>query len=253
MISVRTLSKRHGNRLVLDNLSAEVAAGDTIAIVGPSGGGKSTLLRCLNYLESFDGGEISIVGTKLVPHMGVRERETLRKLRGKVGMVFQQFNLFPHLTALDNITLAPRVVRKVAPAAAEKRARELLDRVGLGDRAGSYPHELSGGQQQRVAIARALAQEPQVMLFDEPTSALDPEMRDEVMGVIKDLDAAGMTMLVVTHEMQFAHDIANRVWVIDRGHIVEDGPPSQVVDHPKTAVAREYFGRLRRPPTPLPG
>src|SRR5690606_8676552 len=139
----------------------------------------------------------------------------------KVGMVFQQFNLFPHLSALDNITLAPRVVRKVEPAASRERALELLKRVGLGDRGGAYPHELSGGQQQRVAIARALAQQPEVLLFDEPTSALDPEMRDDVMGVIKDLAAAGMTMLVVTHEMQFAHDIATRVWVIDRGTIAE--------------------------------
>jgi len=246
VISVRTLSKRHGERLVLREVSAEVSRGETIAIVGPSGGGKSTLLRCLNYLESFDAGEIEIAGTRLAPHMGVRDRELLRALRVKVGMVFQQFNLFPHLTALDNIALAPRVVREVPQATAERRARELLARVGLGDRAGSYPHELSGGQQQRVAIARALAQDPQVLLFDEPTSALDPEMRDEVMGVIKGLAAGGMTMLVVTHEMQFAHDIATRVWVIDRGTIAEDGPPAQVVDHPQTEVAREYFGRVRR-------
>ncbi len=246
MISVRTLSKRHGDRLVLDKITAEVAKGDTIAIVGPSGGGKSTLLRCMNYLESFDGGEIDIAGVKLVPGMGVRDREILRALRVKVGMVFQQFNLFPHLTALENITLAPQVVRKIDRTAADKRGKELLARVGLGDRAGAYPHELSGGQQQRVAIARALAQDPEVLLFDEPTSALDPEMRDEVMGVIKDLDAGGMTMLVVTHEMQFAHDIANRVWVIDRGTIAEDGPPSQVVDHPKSEVAREFFARLRK-------
>jgi polar amino acid transport system ATP-binding protein len=159
--------------------------------------------------------------------------------------VFQQFNLFPHLTAEDNITLAPRVVRKVTGIAAQRRARELLDKVGLGDRGGSYPHELSGGQQQRVAIARALAQEPEVMLFDEPTSALDPEMRDEVMQVIRELAIGGMTMLVVTHEMQFAHDIASRVWVIDRGTIAEDGPPSEVVDRPQTAVAREFFKRLK--------
>jgi ABC-type polar amino acid transport system ATPase subunit len=246
VISVRTLSKRHGDRLVLDKITAEVAKGDTIAIVGPSGGGKSTLLRCMNYLESFDGGEIDIAGVKLVPGMGVRDREILRALRVKVGMVFQQFNLFPHLTALENITLAPKVVRKIDRTAADKRGKELLARVGLGDRAGAYPHELSGGQQQRVAIARSLAQDPEVLLFDEPTSALDPEMRDEVMGVIKDLDAGGMTMLVVTHEMQFAHDIANRVWVIDRGTIAEDGPPSQVVDQPKSEVAREFFARLRK-------
>ncbi|HEY5937771.1 MAG TPA: amino acid ABC transporter ATP-binding protein [Kofleriaceae bacterium] len=246
MISVRTLSKQHGERRVLVDVSAEVAKGETIAIVGPSGGGKSTLLRCLNYLESFDGGEIEIVGMKLVPGMGRAEATKLRALRTRVGMVFQQFNLFPHLTALENITLAPRVVRRVEKGAAEKRAHELLELVGLGDRGGAYPHELSGGQQQRIAIARALAQQPEVMLFDEPTSALDPEMRDEVMRVIRDLAAGGMTMLVVTHEMQFAHDIASRVWVIDGGTIVEDGPPSQVVDAPVTAVAREFFSRLRK-------
>jgi polar amino acid transport system ATP-binding protein len=246
VISVRKLSKRHGDRPVLGEISAEVGKGETIAIVGPSGGGKSTLLRCLNYLESFDGGEVEIAGVKLEPGMGARQRELLRALRVKVGMVFQQFNLFPHLSAVDNITLAPRVVRKIDQTAAERRARELLARVGLGDRAGAFPHELSGGQQQRVAIARALAQDPEVLLFDEPTSALDPEMRDEVMSVIKDLAAGGMTMLVVTHEMQFAHDIATRVWVIDRGTIAEDGPPAQVVDDPQSAVAREFFGRLRR-------
>jgi len=246
VISVRKLSKRHGERLILSEVSATVGKGETIAIVGPSGGGKSTLLRCLNYLESFDGGEVDIAGVSLRPGMGTREREQLRALRVKVGMVFQQFNLFPHLSALENITLAPQVVRKLERAASEKRGRELLTRVGLGDRAGAYPHELSGGQQQRVAIARALAQDPQVLLFDEPTSALDPEMRDEVMEVIKDLAAGGMTMLVVTHEMQFAHDIASRVWVIDRGTIAEDGPPSQVVDNPQSSVAREFFGRLKR-------
>jgi ABC-type polar amino acid transport system ATPase subunit len=246
VISVRKLSKRHGERLILSEVSAEVTRGETIAIVGPSGGGKSTLLRCLNYLESFDGGEVDIAGVHLRPGMGVRERETLRALRVKVGMVFQQFNLFPHLSAVENITLAPRVVRRIERQASERRAHELLTRVGLGDRGGAYPHELSGGQQQRVAIARALAQDPEVLLFDEPTSALDPEMRDEVMGVIKDLAAGGMTMLVVTHEMQFAHDIASRVWVIDRGTIAEDGPPSQVVDQPQSVVAREFFGRLRR-------
>jgi ABC-type polar amino acid transport system ATPase subunit len=250
VISVRSLSKRHGERRVLEAVTAEVARGDTIAIVGPSGGGKSTLLRCLNYLESFDGGEVEIAGITLTPAMGRREGATLRALRTRVGMVFQQFNLFPHLTVLDNITLAPRVVRGKQRSEAAAKAHELLARVGLGDRGGAYPHELSGGQQQRVAIARALAQEPQVMLFDEPTSALDPEMRDEVMGVIRDLATAGMTMLVVTHEMQFATDIASRVWVIDGGTIAEDGPPAQVVDNPRTTVAREYFGRMKRSRAP---
>jgi ABC-type polar amino acid transport system ATPase subunit len=228
VISVRSLSKRHGARLVLSDVTATVEKGETIAIVGPSGGGKSTLLRCLNYLETFDAGTVDIAGLQLRGHMPSSEARTLRELRQRVGMVFQQFNLFPHLSVLDNVTLAPRVVRNKPRVDAEKHAHELLVRVGLGDRGASFPHELSGGQQQRVAIARALAQEPQVMLFDEPTSALDPEMRDEVMGVIKDLASGGMTMLVVTHEMQFATDIATRVWVIERGTIAEDGPPSQI-------------------------
>jgi polar amino acid transport system ATP-binding protein len=246
VISVRSLCKRHGAREVLTGVTAAVERGETIAIVGPSGGGKSTLLRCLNYLESFDAGEIEIAGVTLRPGIAGSDPE-LRRLRTRVGMVFQQFNLFPHLTALGNITLAPRVVKRAARTAAEGHAHELLARVGLADRAGAYPHELSGGQQQRVAIARALAQEPDVMLFDEPTSALDPEMRDDVMEVIRALARGGMTMLVVTHEMQFAHDIASRVWVIDRGTIAEDGPPAQVVDSPRTEVAREFFGRIRRP------
>ena len=246
MISVRKLSKRHGELAVLREVTAEVIKGETIAIVGPSGGGKSTLLRCLNYLDSFDTGEVEIAGIALRPGMDGRDGKSLQSLRTKVGMVFQQFNLFPHLTALENITLAPRIVRRLDAAAAEKRARELLARVGLGDRGGSYPHQLSGGQQQRVAIARALAQDPEVLLFDEPTSALDPEMRDEVMNVVRDLAAGGMTMLVVTHEMQFAQDIATRVWVIDRGTIAEDGPPSRVVESPESQVAKDFFGRLRR-------
>ena len=248
MISVRSLCKRHGDREVLSGVTAVVDRGETIAIVGPSGGGKSTLLRCLNYLEEFDAGEVEIAGMTLRPAMASGD-PALRRLRARVGMVFQQFNLFPHLTALDNVALAPRVVKRIERAAAERAARELLARVGLADRAGAYPHELSGGQQQRVAIARALAQEPDVMLFDEPTSALDPEMRDDVMEVIRGLARGGMTMLVVTHEMQFAHDIASRVWVIDRGTIAEQGPPAQVVDRPETDVAREFFSRIRRAST----
>jgi len=229
VITVRTLSKSHGALQVLRSIEASVTKGETIAIVGPSGGGKSTLLRCLNYLETFDTGEVEIAGVKLVPGMGARQGETLRQLRTNVGMVFQQFNLFPHLTALANVTLAPRVVRKVDPKTATDRGNELLARVGLAERANMYPHQLSGGQQQRVAIARALAQDPQVLLFDEPTSALDPEMRDEVLKVMKDLAATGITMLVVTHEMQFAHDVASRVWLIDRGTIADDGPPARVL------------------------
>jgi ABC-type polar amino acid transport system ATPase subunit len=247
VISVRTLSKRHGDRQVLTGVSADVAKGETIAIVGPSGGGKSTLLRCLNYLETFDEGTVEIAGFKLRPGMkSGADAATIRKMRVHVGMVFQAFNLFPHLSAIDNITLAPRIVKQEGLVTARERALDLLQKVGLKDRAGAFPHELSGGQQQRVAIARALAQQPDVMLFDEPTSALDPEMRDDVMEVMKDLAAGGMTMLVVTHEMQFAHDIASRVWVIDKGTIAEDGPPSQVVDNPQTDVAREFFSRIRK-------
>jgi ABC-type polar amino acid transport system ATPase subunit len=206
-----------------------VARGETIAVIGPSGGGKTTLLRCLNYLESFDEGEVAIAGTTLRPGMGRRDAAVLRGLRSRVGMVFQQLHLFPHLTALDNITLAPRVVRHTGRSAAELAARDLLAKVGLADRAGAYPHELSGGQQQRIAIARALAQQPDVMLFDEPTSALDPGMRDEVMQVIRELAKGGMTMLVVTHELAFARDVASRVWVIEGGRIAADGPPAEIV------------------------
>ena len=207
MISVRTLSKRHGDaRACSSTSSPRSRKGETIAIVGPSGGGKSTLLRCLNYLETFDGGEVEIAGVDAARRAWARAtRETLRALRTRVGMVFQQFNLFPHLTALENITLAPRVVKQLGRAAPPSARRASCSRAsGSAIAPARIPHELSGGQQQRVAIARALAQEPEVLLFDEPTSALDPEMRDEVMDVIRDLAAAGMTMLVVTHEMQFA-------------------------------------------------
>lgn len=220
MISIRGLYKRHSAHVVLDNLSADVKAGETVAITGPSGVGKSTLLRCLNYLEPFDGGTIDIAGFKLEPGMGRAQSRYLQKLRESVGMVFQQFNLFPHLTALDNITLAPRVVEKTPRVIAEKEAKELLARVGLADRGHSYPHQLSGGQQQRVAIARSLAQKPKVLLFDEPTSALDPAMREEVLDVMKELSRGGMTMLVVTHEAKFARDVAGRVWEMRAGKIL---------------------------------
>ncbi len=226
MIHIRDLHKRHGGLEVLRGIDARVAKAETVAIVGPSGGGKSTLLRALNYLDPFDAGAVTIAGFELRP--GLRDRDALRRLRQAVGMVFQQFHLFPHLTALENIALAPRITRRVPDAQATARARELLARVGLADRGGAYPAQLSGGQQQRVAIARALAQEPQVLLFDEPTSALDPEMRDEVLAVIRELDHTGITMLVVTHEMGFARDVADRVWVMEGGRIVVDAPPAEV-------------------------
>jgi ABC-type polar amino acid transport system ATPase subunit len=223
VISVRTLSKRHGERLVLDRVSAEVTKGETIAIVGPSGGGKSTLLRCLNYLESFDGGEVEIAGVKLVPGMGRAHRETLRALRVKVGMVFQQFNLFPHLTALDNVALALRRVKGCGRADARHRAAVQLERVGLLDHMGKYPSQLSGGQQQRVAIARALVLDPKVMLFDEPTSALDPELVGEVLAAMRELAETGMTMVVVTHEIGFAREVGDLNVFMDHGVIVERG------------------------------
>jgi ABC-type polar amino acid transport system ATPase subunit len=244
VISIRGLSKRHGALQVLEGVSAEVTAGETIAVVGPSGGGKSTLLRCLNYLERFDEGTVDIAGVSLRPGMDERARETLRALRTSVGMVFQQFNLFPHLSALDNVTLAPRLVKKTARPLAEATAHELLARVGLADRAASYPHELSGGQQQRVAIARALANRPEVMLFDEPTSALDPEMRDDVMEVMQALSKEGMTMLVVTHEMGFARDVAGRVVVMDQGLVVEHGPPQTVFSNPQSDRTKRFLNLL---------
>jgi ABC-type polar amino acid transport system ATPase subunit len=244
VISVRSLSKRHGDRLVLDRVSAEVAAGETIAVIGPSGGGKTTLLRCLNYLESFDEGEVVIAGTTLRPGMGRRDAAVLRGLRSRVGMVFQQVHLFPHLTALDNLTLAPRVVRHTGRIRAELEARDLLAKVGLADRAGAYPHELSGGQQQRVAIARALAQQPDVMLFDEPTSALDPEMVKEVLDVMIELASQGMTMLVVTHEMGFARAVADRVVFMDRGEIVEHGPPDVIFKAAHHERTRAFLSQI---------
>ncbi len=227
IVKITGLKKRHGDRPVLIDLHGEIAKGQTIALIGKSGAGKSTLLRCLNYLETFDEGTIEIAGFTLRPGMshGRRNKETLRRLRCAVGMVFQQFHLFPHLTALENITLAPRVVGKSDAAQTEKQARELLERVHLGDRAGAYPSQLSGGQQQRVAIARALAQNPQVLLFDEPTSALDPEMRGEVLQVMKELALDGMTMVVVTHEMGFTEEVATRVWQMEAGRIAVDRAP----------------------------
>jgi len=243
VISVRKLSKRHGDRNVLVDVTAKVDKGETIAIVGPSGGGKSTLLRCLNYLETFHAGEIEIAGIQLSPGIAANDVK-LRALRTKVGMVFQQFNLFPHLSVLDNITLAPRVVRRAERSASEAKARELLAKVGLADRAGAYPHELSGGQQQRVAIARALAQEPEVMLFDEPTSALDPEMIGEVLEVMKELAREGMTMIVVTHEMGFAREVADRVVMVDDGQIIEDDTPEHFFTAPTHERTKAFLSKI---------
>jgi polar amino acid transport system ATP-binding protein len=239
ILSVRGLEKSFGARRVLRGIDAEVSAGETIALVGPSGGGKSTFLRCLNGLDSFDAGAVQIAGLSLAPR-AAPDAPALRPLRARVGMVFQGFYLFPNLTVRENICLAPLHVRHEPLDVVEKRARSLLERVGLGDRGESRPAMLSGGQQQRVAIARALAMEPEVLLLDEPTSALDPEMRGEVLAVLRDL-AGTCTMLIVTHEMGFARNIASRIWVFDEGKLVEDGPPAQVCDHPRSDRARAFF------------
>ena len=239
ILSVKGLHKAHGARQVLRGIDATVARGETIALVGPSGGGKSTFLRCLNGLNSFDAGDLQIAGLKLAPHTPP-DAPALLPLRAKVGMVFQGFHLFPHLTVLDNLCLAPLHVRREAPAEVRARAQSLLDRVGLGERGGARPAQLSGGQQQRVAIARALCMQPEVLLLDEPTSALDPEMRGEVLAVLRDLSGA-CTMLVVTHEMAFARGVASRIWVFDEGRLVEDGPPAQVCENPRSERARAFF------------
>jgi polar amino acid transport system ATP-binding protein len=238
MIKIAGLKKRHGGLDVLKGVDAVVNEGETIAIVGPSGGGKTTLLRTLNGLERIDAGLIEIAGFQISPGLALDPG-----LRQSVGMVFQQFHLFPHMTASENICLAPRIVKRVDPGTALKDALALLARVGLGDRGGAYPGQLSGGQQQRVAIARALATRPKVLLFDEPTSALDPEMRDEVLAVMKELSGSGITMVVVTHEMSFARNVAHRVWVMQGGRIVEDGPPAEVMANPTSDVGREFFKR----------
>lgn len=240
LISVEGLHKLHSGRPVLRGIDAEVRAGETIALVGPSGGGKSTFLRCLNGLNSFDAGRIRIAGHTLVPGTppGVA---SLQPLRARVGMVFQGFHLFPHLSALENVCLGPMHVRGEPREQAHARARTLLDRVGLKEREGAFPAALSGGQQQRVAIARALAMEPEVLLLDEPTSALDPQMRNEVLAVLRGLAADGHTMLVVTHEMGFARAVASRIWVFDQGKLVEDGPPSEVCERPRSERARAFF------------
>jgi ABC-type polar amino acid transport system ATPase subunit len=243
IVQVRGLVKSFGARLVLRGIDAQVRRGETIALVGPSGGGKSTFLRCLNGLVPFDAGSVEVAGLTLAPATRP-DSPALRPLRARVGMVFQGFHLFPHLTALQNIALAPVHVKHEPREAAENKAGELLRRVGLGDRGSSRPAQLSGGQQQRVAIARALAMEPEVLLLDEPTSALDPEMRGEVLAVLRDLSGT-CTMLVVTHEMSFARNVASRIWVFDDGRLVEEGTPTQVCEHPRTDRARAFFRAVK--------
>jgi glutamate/aspartate transport system ATP-binding protein len=238
MIKIRDVSKRYGDFQVLKSCSVSIARGEVIVVCGPSGSGKSTLIKCVNGLEALDEGEIVVDGLK------VADKAALRVLRTRIGMVFQNFELYPHLSALDNICLAPMVVLKRKRAEAEARARALLARVGLTEHASKFPLQLSGGQQQRVAIARALAMDPVVMLFDEPTSALDPEMIKEVLDVMSDLARDGMTMIVVTHEMGFARRVANRVIFMDAGEIVETRPPETFFTAPESERARVFLSKI---------
>jgi ABC-type polar amino acid transport system ATPase subunit len=247
MILIEKLVKSYHSNRVLDGIDHVQQRGEAVVIIGPSGCGKSTFLRCLNQLETADAGRITIGGITVEGGRALRtrqDRERQRQLRLQAGMVFQSFNLFPHLSVLENVTTAPIVVKRMAPADAQIRARDLLAKVGLAEKAAAYPSQLSGGQQQRVAIARALAMEPQVMLFDEPTSALDPELRDEVLRVMRQLVEEGMTMIVVTHEMQFARDMAHRVLFVEGGRVAEAGPPDQIFSHPRLDRTREFLRRV---------
>jgi glutamate transport system ATP-binding protein len=239
MVSLRGVDKHFGDLHVLRSIDLDVAPSEVVVVVGPSGSGKSTLCRSINRLETIDGGEIRVDG-ELLPQEGA----DLARLRAEVGMVFQSFNLFAHRTVLDNVALAPVKVRKVKKAEAERQALELLDRVGIADKAGSHPAQLSGGQQQRAAIARALAMQPKVMLFDEPTSALDPEMVGEVLDVMTSLAREGMTMIVVTHEMGFARRAADRVVFMDHGQIVEQATPAEFFDSPRTERAKSFLASV---------
>ncbi len=238
-IQISNLRKQFGTFTALHDLDLEIAEGEVVCVIGPSGSGKSTLIRCINLLESFEPESKILVGG-----LPVEAGRNLEKVRADVGMVFQSFNLFPHLTVLRNVMLAPMRVRRLTPAQAETRARELLARVGIEGQAEKYPGKLSGGQQQRVAIARALAMDPKVMLFDEPTSALDPEMVGEVLDVMKSLAGTGVTMVVVTHEMGFARQVADRVVFMDSGRIVEIGTPTQIFDHPQEERTRNFLGAV---------
>ncbi|MGO1545104.1 MAG: amino acid ABC transporter ATP-binding protein [Gulosibacter sp.] len=239
-IVVNDLYKSFGSNEVLKGIDMRVKNGEVVAVIGPSGSGKSTLLRCLNRLEDVTKGEVFIVGENIATAKG----KTLDKVRQRVGMVFQHFNLFPHKTALENVTLAPRETGKLGGAEAKKRGKELLERVGLGDKVEQRPAQLSGGQKQRVAIARALAMSPEIMLFDEATSALDPEMVGEVLQVIRDLAASGMTMVLVTHEMGFAREVADRVVFMAEGKVVETGPPAQLFDNPKEPRTQDFLSKV---------
>ena len=237
-INIEGLKKSFGSNEVLKGIDLDIKEKEVVAIIGPSGSGKSTLLRCMNYLEEPTAGKVSVDGIVLDGEANIN------KVREEVGMVFQRFNLFPHMTVLQNIMLAPMKVRHVSKEEAEETARKLLDRVGLGDKADAWPEQLSGGQQQRVAIARALAMKPKVMLFDEPTSALDPEMVGEVLDVMRKLAESGMTMVIVTHEMGFAHEVADRILFVADGYIVEQGTPEQVLDHPQQERTQSFLSKV---------
>jgi ABC-type polar amino acid transport system ATPase subunit len=239
MIEIKNVSKRFGDFQVLTDINETVARGQKVVICGPSGSGKSTLLRCINGLEPYQKGEIRVGGVSLSD-----PKTNLYKLRERIGMVFQRFELYPHMTVLRNITLAPMKVRKQSRQAAEKKAMELLERVGIPDKAAAYPANLSGGQQQRVAIARALAMEPECMMFDEPTSALDPEMIQEVLEVMIGLAKEGMTMLVVTHEMGFAREVADEIIFMDEGRIVERGRGEEFFKSPKSQRTKDFLGQI---------
>jgi ABC-type polar amino acid transport system ATPase subunit len=238
VVRLEGVRKSFGDNLVLDGVDLTVNSGEALVVIGPSGSGKSTLLRCVNLLEPVDSGRIFFEGEELT-----RKGVKVDAVRQRIGIVFQQFNLFPHLRVIDNLTLAARRVGKIPKKEAEQRAHELLERVGLSDKLRSYPHQLSGGQQQRVAIARALMMRPHVMLFDEVTSALDPELVGEVLIVMRDLARDGMTMLVVTHEMQFARDVGDKLIFMDEGKIVEQGDPVEVLDRPKAERTQRFLRR----------
>ncbi|MFC0211862.1 amino acid ABC transporter ATP-binding protein [Paenibacillus chartarius] len=239
MIEFRGVTKHFGQTQVLKDINLTIRKGEVVVIIGPSGSGKSTLLRCINRLEEVTDGELTVNGASVTA-----KRTDINKLRKEIGMVFQHFNLYPHMRVLDNITLAPMKVLKMPPAEAQQLARSYLAKVGIPEKADAYPSQLSGGQQQRVAIARGLAMKPAVMLFDEPTSALDPEMIGEVLDVMKTLAREGMTMVVVTHEMGFAKEVADRIVFMDQGQIVEEAPPSQFFTSPRETRTQQFLNRL---------
>ncbi|MEZ2392094.1 amino acid ABC transporter ATP-binding protein [bacterium RCC_150] len=250
MIQVRSVSKRFGQNTVLDDVSFDVPKGNVVSLIGTSGAGKSTLIRCINHLERPDTGYVLIdsepIGYRLEgDDLHEESDRAIRRSRAKVGMVFQSFNLFQHLTAIENTMLAPQLVSKLGREEARERGLALLDRVGLRDKADSYPAQLSGGQQQRVAIARALAMQPQVMLFDEATSALDPETVGEVLSVIRNLADSGMTMVLVTHEMEFAREVSDAVYFLSGGRIIESGPPEELFTAPKEPRLKAFLSRVR--------